>query len=155
MSPFLRIVLIFIGISAVIDIISVVKRLVPMVKRVNEIKRLNSSPDVISVEAEIVEVSPERLNDLDTQYDLKVYYEVGWRKFYKDFILINKQSLRVGQTITLLCDSSAPEKAMIQEQNGLSGLSGEGFGIKSTVFNLVIAVLVIIVDAILNCAEFM
>lgn len=150
MSPFLRVLLIIIGISAVIDIISVINRLVPMVKRTNEIKRIKNDPDVISVEAEIVEVSTERLNDLDTQYDIKVYYGVGWQKFYKDFILINKQSVRVGQTLTLLCDSSAPEKAMLQEQGGLSG---ESFGIKSMVFNLIIAVFIVLADAAVNCFD--
>lgn len=152
MSPVLRIVLLIVFIGAAIDLIAVSRRLIPMMKRAREIKRIKNDPDVISVEAEIIEIHEDRINDMDMQYNVKLYYEVGYQKFYKNFILINKQSLRVGQKLTLLCDSSDPEKAMIQDQNGLSG---ESFGIKSMVFNLVIAVLVIIVDAILNCAEFM
>lgn len=152
MSPFVRVFLIIIAVSALIDIIASIKRLVPMVKRANEIKRIKNDPDVISVEAEIIEIHEERLGDMDTQYNTKLYYEVGYQKFYKDFILINKQSLRVGQKLTLLCDSSEPEKALIQDY---SGTFGEHFGIKSTVFNLIIGILVIIIDAILNCAEFM
>ncbi len=155
MSPFVRVFLIIIAVFAIIDIISVLKRLVPMVKRANEIKRIKNSYDVISVEAEIIEIHEERIDDMDTQYNTKLYYEVGYRKFYKDFILINKQSLRVGQTLTLLCDSSDPEKALIQEQNGLSGLSGESFVIKSMIFNLIIAVLIVIADAAANCFDLM
>lgn len=147
MSPVLRIVLLIVFIGAAIDLISVIKRLIPMMKRVREIKRLKNDPDVISVEAEIIEIHEERIGDMDTQYTIKLYYEVGYQKYYKDFILINKQSLRVGQILTLLCDASEPEKALIRDY---SGLSGEEFGIKSTVFNMVIAILIMIADAAVN-----
>lgn len=147
MSPVLRIVLFIVFIGAAIDLISVIKRLIPMMKRVREIKRLKNDPDVISVEAEIVEINEERIGDMDTQYTIKLYYEVGYQKYYKDFILINKQSLRVGQMLMLLCDSSEPEKALIQNY---SETFGEEFGIKSTIFNLVIVILIMIADAAVN-----
>lgn len=150
MSPVLKIVLLVVFICAVIDLVAVIKRLVPMAKRAREIKRLRTDPDVISVEAEIIEIHEERINDLDTQYNIKLYYEVGYQKFYKDFILINKQALRVGQILTLMCDSDDPEKALIQNY---SGLSSEEFGIKSMVFNMVIAILIIIGEAILNSLD--
>lgn len=151
MSPVLKFVLLIIFIGAVIDLVAVIKRLVPMAKRVREIKRIKNDPDVISVEAEIIEIHAERINDMDTQYNIKLYYEVGYQKFYKDFIMINKQALRVGQVLTLLCDSDNPEKALIQNY---SGLSGEEFGIKSTVFNLVIVILIIIADAVINAFDY-
>lgn len=151
MSPVLKFVLLIIFIGAVIDLVAVIKRLVPMTKRVREIKRIKNDPDVISVEAEIIEIHAERINDMDTQYNIKLYYEVGYQKFYKDFIMINKQALRVGQVLTLLCDSDNPEKALIQNY---SGLSGEEFGIKSTVFNLVIVILIIIADAVINAFDY-
>ncbi len=151
MSPVLRIVLFIVFIGAAIDLISVIKRLIPMMKRVREIKRLKNDPDVISVEAEIIEIHDERIDVMDTQYNIKLYYEVGYQKYYKDFILINKQSLRVGQLLTLLCDSNNPEKALIQNY---SGLSGEEFGIKSTVFNLVIVILIMIADAVWQAVEY-
>lgn len=147
MSPVLKFVLLIVFLAASLDLIIVIKRLVPMVKRVNEIKRLKTDPDVISVEAEIIEIHEERISKMDTQYTIKLYYEVGYQKFNKDFIMINKQALRVGQVLTLLCDSDDPEKALIQNYNGLSS---EEFGIKSTVFNMVLAVLIIIADALIN-----
>ncbi|MDE6726426.1 MAG: hypothetical protein K2J80_00630 [Oscillospiraceae bacterium] len=151
MSPVLRIVLFIVFIGAAIDLIAVIRRLIPMMKRAREIKRIKNDPDVISVEAEIVEIHEDRINDMDTQYNVKLYYEVGYQKFYKNFILINKQSLRVGQTLMLLCDGSDPEKALIQNY---SGLSGEEFGIKSTIFNLVIVILIMIADAAINAIQY-
>lgn len=151
MSSILKIFLFFIFIGAFINLIIVIRRLIPMMKRVREIKRVKTDPDVISVEAEIIEIQEKRLGEMDTQYNIKLHYEVGYQKFYKTFILINKQSVRVGQKLTLLCDSFEPEKALIQNY---SGLSGEEFGIKSAVFNLIVSILVIIVDAALNISDF-
>lgn len=151
MSPVLKFVLFIVFIGAVVDLIAVLKRLVPMMKRTREIKSIKNDPNVISAEAEIIEIHEERINDMDMQYNVKLYYEVGYQKYYKDVILINKQSVRVGQKLTILCDSSEPEKAMIQNY---SGLSGEEFGIKSTVFNLVIVILVIIADAAIQAVGY-
>lgn len=151
MSLELKFFLFIIFIGAVINLIAVISRLVPLMKRVREIKLIKNDPDVISVEAEIIEIHEKRLGEMDTQYNIKLHYEVGYQKFYKTFILINKQSLRVGQKLTLLCNSFKPEKALIQNY---SGLSGEEFGIKSTVFNLIVTILVIIVDAALNIFDF-
>lgn len=151
MSPVLKFVLFIVFIGAVIDLIVVIKRLVPMLKRSREIKRIKNDPDVISVEAEIIEINTERIDAMDMQYNIKLYYEVGYQKYYKDFILINKQALRVGQKLTLLCDSSEPEKALIQNYNGTFG---ENFGLKSTVFNLVIAILIIIAKAAIDALDY-
>lgn len=147
MSPTLKIVLLIVFITAVIDLAVVLKRIIPMIKRANEIKRIKNDPDVISAEAEIIEIKTEKLSDMDTQYNVKIHYEVGYQKYYKDVILINKQSLRVGQKLTVLCDSFEPEKSLIQDY---SGQFGESFSLKSTVFNLVIVVLIIIIDAAVN-----
>lgn len=148
MSPFLKFVLFFVLVTSLIDIIAVLKRLIPLVKRANEIKRIKNDPDVISVEAEIIEISTERLNDLDTQYNLKIYYEVGWHKFYKNVVLINKQAVRVGQKVTMLCDGSDPEKSMIQDDS-------EAFGIKNYIINLFIVIPVFIFDTALNIIEYL
>lgn len=151
MSPVLRIVLLIVFVGAAIDLISVLKRLIPMMKRVREIKRIKNNPDVISVEAEIIEIHEERISETDMQYNVKLHYEVGYQKYYKNFILINKQSLRVGQILTLLCDSFEPEKALIQNY---SETFGEEFGIKSTIFNLVIVGLILIADAVWQAVEY-
>lgn len=138
-------------IVASIDLIPVIIRLVPLAKRAREINRLKKSFDVISVEAEIIEIHTEKIGDMDTQYNIKLYYEVGYQKYYKEFILINKQSARVGDKVTLLCDSFEPEKALLQN---CRGLSGEEYGLKSTIFNLVIATIIIIVDVAVNLYDY-
>ena len=135
--------LLIVGIAAIIDIIYVLIRLVPMLKRMSEFKKLKDEPDVISVEAEILEIQTKKLNNLDTQYNVKVYYEVGYQKFYKDIILINKQAIRVGMILTMLCSSSDPDKAMIMD-------GSDEKGIKSHVINLIIAVPVLLIDLFLN-----
>ena len=135
--------LLIVGIAAIIDIIYVLIRLVPMLKRMSEFKKLKDDPDVISVEAEILEIQTKKLNNLDTQYNVKVYYEVGYQKFYKDIILINKQAIRVGMILTMLCSSSDPDKAMIMD-------GSDEKGIKSHVINLIIAVPVLLIDLFLN-----
>lgn len=151
MSPGLKFFLLIVFIVAVIDLVPVIKRLIPLAKRVREIKRLKRSYDVISVEAEIIEIHTEKLGEMDTQYNIKLYYEVGWNKYYKDFILINKQSVRVGDKVTLLCDCDDPEKALLQN---CRGLTGEEYGLRSTVINLIVVSIIIIADAAINIYEY-
>lgn len=123
---------------AVINIIYDIVKMIPLIKRLREIKRVQNSPYVISVEGEILEISEKRLNRWDTEYDLKVYYEIGYEKFYKNIVLINKQAVRVGQKITLLCDSDEPENAIIQDgyEKGM---------MKSYIVNLIIAIICVII----------
>lgn len=151
MSPGVKFFLFIVLILALIDLIPTIKRLIPMVKRTREINRLKKSNDVMSVEGEIIEIHTEQIDRLDTRYDIKIYYEVGWNKYYKDFIVINKQSARVGQKVTLLYDRDDPEKALIQDTRGLLG---EEHGLKSTIFNLIIASIVIIVTAAIQIYEY-
>lgn len=151
MSPGLKFFLLIALIGAIIDIIPNIKRLIPMVKRAREIKQLQSSYDVMSVEGEIIEIHTEQIGEMDTQYNIKIYYEVGWQKYYKDFIVMNKQSVRVGQKITLLYDRENPEKALLQN---MQGLLGEEKGLKSTVFNLIIASIIIIADLAITIYEY-
>lgn len=134
--------LIVVAIFALVDIIYVVIKLIPMLKRMSEFKKLKAEPDVISVEAEILEIHPKKLNRLDTQYDVKVYYEVGYQKFYKDIVLINKQAIRVGMMLTMLCSSSDPQRAMIMDGT-------DEKGIKNQIINLIIAIPVLIIDLLL------
>ena len=134
--------LIVVAIFALVDIIYVVIKLIPMLKRMSEFKKLKAEPDVISVEAEILEIHPKKLNRLDTQYDVKVYYEVGYQKFYKNIVLINKQAIRVGMMLTMLCSSSDPQRAMIMDGT-------DEKGIKNQIINLVIAIPVLLIDLLL------
>ena len=142
-STSIRATLIIVGIVALIDIIWVLIQLIPMVKRMLEFRKLKDDPDVISVEAEILEINTKKLNNLDTQYNVKVYYEVGYQKFYKDIVLINKQAIRVGMNLTMLCSSSDPERATVMDRS-------EEKSIKNHVINLFISVPVLIIDLLIN-----
>lgn len=146
MSSEFRVILVIIITLSLIDIVAVLIKLIPLLKRIEEFKRLKNDPDVISVEAEILEIHTKKLNDLDTQYDVKVYYEVGYQKFYKDIVLINKQAIRVGMILTMLCSSSEPEKAKVMD-------GSEEFGVKSYAINLLIAIPVFIISLALDLTE--
>ncbi len=138
MDNFAKVIITLLVALAVINIIYDIIRMIPLIKRLREIKRVQSSAYVISVEGEILELSDERLNHWDTKYKLKVYYEVGYEKFYKDIVFINKQAVRVGQKITLLCDSDEPENAIVQA-------GYEKDMLKSYIVNLIIAIICVII----------
>ncbi len=138
MDNFAKVIITLLVALAVINIIYDIIRMIPLIKRLREIKRVQSNAYVISVEGEILELSDERLNRWDTKYKLKVYYEVGYEKFYKDIVLINKQAVRVGQKITLLCDSDEPENAIVQA-------GYEKDMLKSYIVNLIIAIICVII----------
>lgn len=147
MSTTLMIVLAVLFFAALFDLIRAIKRIISMSKRLKEIKRAKDGFNSISVEAEIVEIHTKPLDELDTEYDVKLHYEVGYRKFYKNFILVNKQALRVGQKLTLLCDGDDPEQALIQEYESTFG---ESFQMKSTIFNIIIDIVIMVIDAAIN-----
>ena len=138
--------LIFILAFAAVDIAVVLVKLIPLMKRISVFNELKKDPDVISVEAEILEIHTKKLNDLDTQYDVKIYYVIGYQKFYKDIVLINKQAIRVGMILTMLCSSSDPEKAMIMD-------GSEAKSVKSYVVNLFIAIPILIIGVLLQILD--
>lgn len=150
MSPGVRFFRHIIFVLAVISLIPTIKRLIPMAKRVREIKRLKKSYDVMSVEGEVISVHIEQIAEMDTQYDIEVEYEVGYMKYIKEFIVMNKQSLRVGQKVMLLYDRDDPETAMLQE---MQGLLGEEHGLKGAIFSLIVAAILIIAYAALFISE--
>lgn len=143
MSTTLIIVLAVVFFGALINLISAIIKIIPMSKRLKEIKRAKNSFNSISVEAEIIEIHTKPLDDLDTEYDVKLYYEVGYQKFYKNFILVNKQALRVGQKLTLLCDGDNPEQALIQD---FESKLGESFQMKSVIVNIIVDILIMAAD---------
>lgn len=151
MSPGLKLFLFIVFIVALIDLIPVCRKLIPLAKRVREINRLKKSYDVMSVEGEIIEIHTQQLGQMDTQYNIKIYYEVGWEKYYKEFIVINKQSARVGDKVTLLYDRDDPQRSLLQN---CRGLMGEESGLKSTIFNLIVVSIIIIADVAINIYEY-
>lgn len=118
----------------------IVKMTIEIVKvngRLKEANRLRASYDVISVEAEITDIKTRRWNPMDTQYFVTLSYSVGETSYSKKITLHNKQSLRVGQVLILLCDSDNPEIAV--PQNG-----AEEESIKGLTFALIVDVIIVI-----------
>lgn len=128
-------------IGAVISIIKMVDVIIKTCSRLKEANRLRQSYDVISVEAEITDITTKRWNPMDTQYIVDLTYSVGECTYNKQITLHNKQSLRVGQILILLCDSDDPEKAVLQ--NG-----EEEESIKSLTFALIVDIILVILGII-------
>lgn len=146
MSLYLRLVLIVFGILLLINLYFVTKRLIPIIRRNREAERIARDLSVFSVEGEVVEINSERLNDLDTQFNVKLCYMVGYEKYYKDIVLLNRHSLRMGQKFNLLCDEGNPENATLQD-----GAEKESTG--NLIFNLWLDIALLIIDTALNCLE--
>lgn len=146
MSPFLRVILTAFGILLLINIFFVLKRLIPIIRRHREAERIGRDLNVFSVEGEVVEINSERLNDLDTQFNVKLCYTVGYEKYYKDIVLLNRHSLRTGQKFNLLCDEDDPANATLQD-----GSEKESTG--NLIFNLWLDIVLLIIDTALNCLE--
>lgn len=146
MSPFLRVILTAFGILLLINIFFVLKRLIPIIRRHREAERIGRDLNVFSVEGEVVEINSERLNDLDTQFNVKLCYTVGYEKYYKDIVLLNRHSLRMGQKFNLLCDEDDPANATLQD-----GSEKESTG--NLIFNLWLDIVLLIIDTALNCLE--
>ncbi len=147
MSPVLRIFLILFGIVLLINITSVLKKLIPIMRRHREAVRVRHDLNVFSVEAEVVGINSERLNDLDTQFNVKLCYMVGSIKYYKDIVLLNRHSLRMGQKMILLCDEDDPENATVQD-----GSETDSTG--NLIFNFWVDIVLLIIDTVLNCLDF-
>lgn len=122
------------------------KRLIPIIRRHREAERIGRDLNVFSVEGEVVEINSERLNDLDTQFNVKLCYTVGYEKYYKDIVLLNRHSLRMGQKFNLLCDEDDPANATLQD-----GSEKESTG--NLIFNLWLDIVLLIIDTALNCLE--
>lgn len=123
--------------GAAYGIVKMTIEIVKVNRRLKEAKRLRESYDVISVEAEITDIKTKRWNPMDVQYSVTLSYSVGETSYGKKITLHNKQSLRIGQVLILLCDSDHPEIAVLQ--NG-----AEEESIKSLTFALIIDVIIVI-----------
>ncbi len=124
-------------IGALISIVKMIDAIVKTCARLKEANRLRQSYDVISVEAEITDITTKRWNPMDTQYIVDLTYSVGECTYNKQITLHNKQSLRVGQILILLCDSEDPEKAVLQSGE-------EEKSIKSLTFALIVDIIIVI-----------
>lgn len=143
MLTFLKAILIAFGILLLINIFFVLKRLIPIIRRRREAKRIERDLNVFSVEGEVVEIDPERVDDLNTRFNVKLCYTVNYEKYYKDIVLLNRHSLRVGQKFSLLCDDDNPANATLQD-----GSEKKATG--DLIFVLIMDMVLFIIDTPLN-----
>lgn len=87
-------------------------------------ERVRRMPNALSVESEVLEIREKRWSQWDVQYTVKLGYSIGERFFYKDFTFLNKQSLRAGAKVALLCDVGDPENAVVSDGSQASSLHG-------------------------------
>ncbi|MCM1164863.1 MAG: hypothetical protein NC299_01480 [Lachnospiraceae bacterium] len=146
MPTIVRFILIMLGLILLINLWSVLRRLIPIMKRDREARRVREKLGVISVEAEVVMIDSEKLNDLDTQFSVQLRYELDGVTYYKDIVLLNRHSLRVGQKFNLLCDEDDPENATLQ-----NGAETDSTG--NLIFNFWLDIVLLIIDAASNVID--
>lgn len=143
MSRFLKIILIAIGIFLLINFCINFLKLIPIFRRNREARRVRNDKNVLSVEAEVVEINTQKLNDFDTQFNVKLRYIVDSKTFYKEIVLLNRHSLRVGRKLTVLCDYDDPYIATLQD-----GSEKESTG--NLIVNLFLDTVLLIIDLVIN-----
>lgn len=124
----------------------ILKQMIPLIVRKKSADILRGKLDVFSVESEVQRFTEKRLSRLDTEYDVSVSYEIDGITYYKDLIIFNKGSLRVGQKIILLCDNEDYYNAVVQ--NG-----DEEDALKRLIFRLIWIIAELIVDFIGMCLD--
>lgn len=85
-------------------------------------KRVSALPDALTVESEVVSIRSEQLTRWDIQYTATIVYMVGQRSFYGDLTFLNRGSLRAGQKLNILCDSSDPSNATDADGSQITAL---------------------------------
>ena len=94
---------------------------------VEEAAKARSIAGLSSVQGEVTSFIEKRLGRMDTQYNVNVVYTVGNIRYYKEIILLNRGSLRVGQKLDMLYDSIDPSVAAArdgQEKEAVNKLIG-------------------------------
>lgn len=134
-----KLVLWLIGIFLAYRIFLIVRDIVGLAKRRKAADELRQKLDVFSVESEVLGFTSTRLSKLDTLYNVSVSYSVDSRIYYKDVVMYNRGSLRVGQNITLLCDNDDLDNAVVQ--NG-----DEEDALKRMIFRLITLIVWLIID---------
>lgn len=120
------------------------------IKNADCVRRL---PNKIGVEAEVLEIREKRLSRLDVQYTVKLAYSIGERFFYKDFVFLNRASLRAGAKMTLLCDSADPENAVMEDGSETESLRLLIHQIRINIFLIIISSIVCAMSILLDLGE--
>ena len=132
---FFSVYLAFIAIVLAFFLAKIVYDILKLRVKLREHRKIRDSMryDAFNVEGEVLSFTTKKLGRMDTQYNVNIVYTVGTIRYYKEIVLHNRGSLRVGQKIILLCDNDDPSNAVLQ--NG-----GEENAIKDMLFALVIEV---------------
>lgn len=141
-----KLTLLAVGLFIAYKIILIVKDIIRLVKRKKAADELRRKFDVFSVEGEVLNFTSARLSKLDTQYNISVSYMVDNLTYYKDVVLFNRGSLRVGQKIILLCDNDDFNNVVVQ--NG-----DEEDALKRLIFKLISLIVWLIIDFIGTCLD--
>lgn len=143
----LQIFTIICGVLGLYKSITLILEIAQLRRRLKAAAELHGKLDVISVEAEILDISLREWSALDKLYYIRVSYSVGERFFYKKLILHNRGSVRVGMKMILLCDSDEPDNAVVQD-------GSEERTLKKMIELFVFYIIFTIADFALNFVDF-
>lgn len=141
-----KIALVAVGLFLAYRIYFIVKKLAALTKRKKTADELRQKLDVFSVEGEVMNFSSNRVSRLDTFYFVSVSYMVDSITYYKDIVLFNRGSLRVGQKVTLLCDNDNVENVVVQNGDKEEAL-------KRLVLRAIWLIIWLIIDFIGTCFD--
>lgn len=123
--------------------------------RLKNIRRLRGSMsyDVFSVEGEVISFTEKKLGRMDTKYDVIVKYIVDDISYYKEIVLHNRGSLRVGQKIIMLCDDNDHSNAIVQNGSEEESLKGLAFAMAIEIGIAIYTIILLILDLLTNLAQ--
>lgn len=142
----IKMALVAAGLFLAYRIYFITKEVVELFNRKKKADELRKKLDVFSVEGEVMNFTSHRVSQLDTFYLVNISYMIDTFTYYKDIVLFNRGSLRVGQKIILLCDNDNFQNAVVQ--NG-----GEDEALKRLIWKLIWLVIWLIVDFISTCFD--
>ena len=114
--------------------------------------RDNMSYDVFSVEGEVLSFTEKKLGRMDTRYDVIVKYTVDDVNYYKEIVLHNRGSLRVGQKMILLCDDNNHSNAVVQDGSEEEALRDIAFALAIDIGITIFTIIILVLDLVTNLA---
>lgn len=142
----IKITLVAVGLFLSYRVYFIAKEVAELFSRKKAADELRKKLDVFSVEGEVLNFTSHRVSQLDTFHNVSISYMVDTFTYYKDIVLFNRGSLRVGQKVTLLCDNDNFQNAVVQ--NG-----DEEEALKRLVFKLICLIIWLIIDFIGTCFD--
>lgn len=146
---------IFIVLVLILATAKFIRDFITLRTRLREIKRLRGSMsyDVFSVEGEVTGFTEKKLGRMDTKYDVTIKYTVDNITYYKEIVLHNRGSLRVGHKIILLCDDNDHSNAVVQDGSEEESLKGLAFAMAVEIGIAIYTIILLILDLTANLAQ--